>query len=127
MTPLYGIGLREVDYPDSTMLAAGPICRKSEDLIPLLKVFIGTNVYKLKLDEPVNLKNLRVFYQQSSDDIRASKVNGTMRAALMTAVKHFKELTGSATQVTYIFNLLILQYRNTKYHIKNSAMNRMCF
>jgi len=93
-----GIGLREKDYPD-TICTVGPLCRKAEDLTPFLKVLIGPNVTKLKLDEPVNLKNLKVFYQESSGDLRASKVNKTMRATLMKAVQHFKELTCSTTKV----------------------------
>ncbi|XP_018373287.1 PREDICTED: fatty-acid amide hydrolase 2 isoform X1 [Trachymyrmex cornetzi] len=98
LTPMAGIGLREKDYPD-TMCTVGPLCRKAEDLIPFLKILVGPNVTKLKLDEPVNLKNLKVFYQESSGDLRASKMNNTMRATLMRAVQHFRELTGSATKI----------------------------
>lgn len=98
LTPIAGIGLREKDYPD-TMCTVGPICRKAEDLAPFLKAVIGPNVTKLKLDEPVNLKTLKVFYQESSGDLRASKINSTMRVTLMKAVQHFRELTGSATKI----------------------------
>jgi len=98
LTPNGGIGFREKDYPD-TMCTVGPLCRKAEDLTPFLKVLIGPNVTKLKLDEPVNLKNLKVFYQESSGDLRASKVNNIMRATLMKAVQHFKELKCSTTKV----------------------------
>ncbi|XP_018314545.1 fatty-acid amide hydrolase 2 [Mycetomoellerius zeteki] len=98
LTPIAGVGLREKDYPD-TMCTVGPLCRKAEDLIPFLKVLVGPNVTKLKLDEPINLKNLKVFYQESSGDLRASKMNNIMRAALMKAVQHFRELTGSATKI----------------------------
>ncbi|XP_012527396.1 fatty-acid amide hydrolase 2 [Monomorium pharaonis] len=98
LTPMAGIGLREKDYPD-TIAAVGPLCRKTEDLTPFLKVLIGPNVTKLKLDEVVNVKNLKVFYQESSGDLKTSKVNRTMRATLMKAVLHFKELTGSATKI----------------------------
>ncbi|XP_011634730.1 fatty-acid amide hydrolase 2, partial [Pogonomyrmex barbatus] len=98
LTPMAGIGLRDKDYPD-TMATVGPLCKKAEDLIPFLKVLIGPNVFKLKLDEPVNLKNLKVFYQESSGDLRVSKVNKTMRATLLKAVQHFREITGSATKI----------------------------
>ncbi|XP_071564812.1 fatty-acid amide hydrolase 2 [Temnothorax nylanderi] len=98
LTPMAGIGLREKDYVD-TIAAVGPLCRKAEDLIPFMKVLVGPNVTKLKLDEPVNVKNLKVFYQESSGDLRTSSVNGTMRATLKKAVQHFKELTGSATKI----------------------------
>lgn len=115
VTPVYGIGLREKDYPD-TMVAVGPLCRKTEDLIPFMKVLVGPNASKLKLDVPVNVKNLRVFYQENSGDLRASKMSGTMRAALLKAVNHFKELTGSAQKVrVYKFRYLILQNKNYLY------------
>lgn len=108
MTPVAGIGLRENDYPD-TMVAAGPLCKKAEDLAPFLKVLIGPNVHKLKLDKPVNVKNLKVFYQESSGDLRASKINSTMQATLIKVVQHFRELTGSATKVgIYISHYMIL-------------------
>lgn len=98
LTPVAGIGLRENDYPD-TMVAAGPLCKKAEDLAPLLKVLISPNVHRLKLDEPVNVQNLKVFYQESSGDLRASKINRTMQATLIKVVQHFRKLTGSATKV----------------------------
>lgn len=98
LTPVAGIGLRENDYPD-TMVAAGPLCKKSEDLVPLLKILISPNVHRLRLDEPVNIANLKVFYQENSGDLRASKINRTMQATLLKVVQHFRELTGSATKV----------------------------
>ena len=98
MTPLRGVGLRSEDYPNS-MAEAGPMCKKAEDLTPLLKVLLGDNVTKLKLDEPVNFKNLNVFYQEGSGDLRASKVNHEMRVALVRAVEHFRELAGRVNKI----------------------------
>ncbi|XP_032663090.1 fatty-acid amide hydrolase 2 [Odontomachus brunneus] len=98
LTPMTGVGLREKDYPD-TMATAGPICKKAEDLTPHLKVLIGANVSMLKLDDPVNLENLKVFYQEYCSDLRVSKVNQSMRMTLKKAVRHFKSLTGSATMI----------------------------
>lgn len=98
LTTLKGVGLRQEDYPNS-MAETGPICKKVEDLIPLIKVIIGDKVSLLNLDAPVDLKNLNIFYQESSGDIRTSKVNGEMKAALLKAVQHFKEITGSALKI----------------------------
>lgn len=97
-TPLKGVGLRKKDYPNS-MAEVGPICKKAEDITPFLKILVGDNISKLKLDEPVDLKKLKVFYQIESGDIRASKVNQAMRSALRRAVEHFEELTKSATKI----------------------------
>lgn len=105
-----GIGLREKDYPD-TMATGGPICKKAEDLTPFLKVLIGANVSMLKLDDPVNLENLKVFYQECCNDLRVSEVNKSMRTTLKKAVKHFKSLTGSATMVIFYMSLLYILYR----------------
>ncbi|KAK2585700.1 hypothetical protein KPH14_010313 [Odynerus spinipes] len=98
MTPLKGIGLRKKDYPDS-MAEAGPICKRAEDLAPFLKVLVGDKISKLKLDEPVDLKSLNIFYQPESGDLRASKVNHAMRSALRRAVEHFQEITKSTTKI----------------------------
>lgn len=107
MTPVKGVGLRQDDYPNS-MAEAGPICKRAEDLIPFLKVLIGEKVSLLKLDTVVDLKNLNIFYQESSGDLRASKVNSDMKVALLKAVHHFKEITGSATKVNISFLKLII-------------------
>ncbi|XP_033184493.1 fatty-acid amide hydrolase 2 isoform X1 [Bombus vancouverensis nearcticus] len=98
LTPLKGIGLRKEDYPNS-MAGVGPMCKKAEDLVPILKVLVGEKISLLKLDAEVDIKCLNIFYQENSGDIRASKVNSEMRAALLKVVQHFKEITGSATKI----------------------------
>ncbi|XP_017790009.1 PREDICTED: fatty-acid amide hydrolase 2-like isoform X2 [Habropoda laboriosa] len=98
LTPLKGVGLRQKNRPNS-MAEAGPICKKAEDLVPLLKVLVGENLHLLDIDAVVDLKDLNIFYQESSGDIRASKVNSEMKAVLLKAVQYFKEMTGSATKI----------------------------
>lgn len=99
LTPLKGVGFRKVDYFEDTMAEAGPMCKKAEDLSPFLKVLIGEKVSALQLDAPVDIKKLKIFYQESSGDLRASKINSEMKTALLKAVYHFKEVTGSATKI----------------------------
>lgn len=82
------------------MAGVGPMCKKAEDLVPILKVLVGEKISLLKLDAEVDIKCLNIFYQENSGDIRASKVNSEMRAALLKVVQHFKEITGSATKVS---------------------------
>ena len=82
------------------MAEAGPICKKAEDLIPILKIIIGEKASLLNLDAEVDIRCLNIFYQESSGDIRTSTVNWEMRTALLKAVQHFKEITGSATKVS---------------------------
>lgn len=109
MTSLKGIGLRDKYYPAS-MAEAGLICKKAEDLAPLLKVLVGDKVSKLKLDEPVNLENLKIFYQIESGDLRASKVSHAMRIALRRAVVHFERITDSVTKVFILFYFILFLF-----------------
>lgn len=97
MISLKGIGLRKEVYPDS-MAEAGPLCKKAEDLELLLKIISGPFL-KHPLDSPVDIKKLNIFYQESSGDLRASKLSYATRNALAKAVKHLEQVTGSATKV----------------------------
>lgn len=99
MTSLKGIGLRKKDYEDS-MAEAGPLCKKAEDLELLTKVMSGTFL-KTSLDSSVNLKDLNIFYQESSGDLRASKLSSAASKALSKAVRHFEQVTGNATKVGF--------------------------
>lgn len=112
MTSLKGIGLRKKSYPDS-MAEVGPICKKAEDLIPLLKVLVGPKVTQLKLDEQVRLDKLRIYYQESSGELRLSRMSPEMRAAMHKVVDHFKGITGNATKVIGLPFLLLFWDENT--------------
>ena len=48
-----------------TFLSTGPMSRYAEDLIPLMKVLLKPNLEKtnlLQLDNPIDLRNLKVYY-----------------------------------------------------------------
>ncbi|KAJ3624711.1 hypothetical protein MTP99_018313 [Tenebrio molitor] len=47
----------------TSFLGIGPICRRAEDLLPLLKVIAGKNAPELRLDEPVDIKQIQFYYQ----------------------------------------------------------------
>ncbi|XP_017103387.2 fatty-acid amide hydrolase 2 [Drosophila bipectinata] len=44
------------------MLQMGPITRFARDMPILLQIMAGTNAHKLKIDEPVLLKDMKIFY-----------------------------------------------------------------
>lgn len=97
-TPLKGVGMRSVDFT-STMAEAGPICKRADDLIPLLKIIVSKTESRLKLDSPVDVKKLHIFYQEGSGDLRISMINAEMRDVFMKAVDYFRDLTGSAQKI----------------------------
>ncbi|XP_069505091.1 fatty-acid amide hydrolase 2 [Ambystoma mexicanum] len=52
--------------PQAEFQCTGPMCRYAEDLDPLLRVMAGTGINKLKLDQEVQLENIK-FYSMEHD------------------------------------------------------------
>ncbi|XP_011498813.1 PREDICTED: fatty-acid amide hydrolase 2-like [Ceratosolen solmsi marchali] len=98
MTSLKGIGMRQEEHLDS-MAEAGPLCKRAEDLELLMTIMSGSLLNK-PLNTPINLKNINVFYQESSGDIRASELSFETKNALKKATKYLEELCGSVTKMT---------------------------
>lgn len=48
-----------------SFLGLGPLCRRAEDLTPILKIIAQKNESKLRLDEPVDIKKIKFYYQES--------------------------------------------------------------
>lgn len=98
-TSIKGVNTIKEDYED-TLIEAGPMCKRAEDLLPLLKVISGKKLSNLKnIDSPVDVKKLNIFYQLSSGDLLTSKVSKTIESCLMKAVNHLKTVTGSANEI----------------------------
>lgn len=92
------------------MAEAGPLCKKAEDLELLLKIIAGPHL-RHSVDSSVDLRKLNIFYQENSGDMRASKLSYAAHNALMRAVKHLEQLTGSATKVSWRFLSLFITYK----------------
>ncbi|KAG5681223.1 hypothetical protein PVAND_010677 [Polypedilum vanderplanki] len=74
--------------PSST----GPMCRFASDLKPMMKVLVEDEyVDKLKLDKPVDLKKLKVYYQENDGGgFLVSPVDKDLQQALTKVVNYFK-------------------------------------
>jgi len=70
------------------LFGIGPMTRYACDMAPMLKVLAGTKVSKLRLDEPVDMKKLKVFYVEELGDPLAASCNADMLERLREAVKH---------------------------------------
>ncbi|KAG5898522.1 hypothetical protein JTB14_038474 [Gonioctena quinquepunctata] len=77
-----------------TMVNAGPLTKYAEDLAPLLKILVAENVNKLRLDDPVDLRKLEVYYILNPKDPFVSPSRDEMKTSLLRAVNHFQELLG---------------------------------
>lgn len=70
------------------LLGLGPMARYACDLAPMLRIMAGKNVAKLRLDEPVDLSKLKVFYVEDIGDALASRCNSDIIAGIRSAVGH---------------------------------------
>lgn len=73
------------------LLGLGPMCRYACDMAPLLKVLAGQKVDKLRLDEPVDLSKLKIFYVEDIGDPLASKCNADILKGIRDAIGHLVE------------------------------------
>ncbi|XP_071801466.1 fatty-acid amide hydrolase 2-like isoform X2 [Asterias amurensis] len=77
--PSPGVVLNSGQFPTAgkerdCMLGTGPMCRFAIDLEPMLRIMAGNyGLSKLKLDNPVDLRNLRYF--SIGDDVRLNLVS----------------------------------------------------
>lgn len=85
----------------------GPMCRRAEDLLPLLKVLVKKqNLSELNLDEPVDIKKLRYFYQENdTDGFLISKVSADIRECFKKFVVYMKKAHNIAPERVQIKRL----------------------
>lgn len=73
----------------------GPLCRYASDLKPALKVIAGKKAKLLKLDEPVDIRHLKYFYQFEDGERLVSPVDEDQTEAIKKVVKHFDKIASS--------------------------------
>lgn len=63
------------------MVSSGPIVRYAEDLAPLIKVLTGNKCAQLKLDEQIDISDIKIYYMGKNRDIFCSSIRGEMKNA----------------------------------------------
>lgn len=72
-------------------LSIGPMCRYAADLKPMLRIIADQNAKLLKLDEPVDLKQVKFFYQlNDGGGSLVSPVDMDIRDAMEKVMAHFR-------------------------------------
>ncbi|XP_046990282.1 fatty-acid amide hydrolase 2 isoform X1 [Schistocerca americana] len=100
LTPLKGLTFRTGEE-GQTMVTAGPMTKYACDLKPFLKVLLGGNVSRLRLDLKVNLKDLKVMYMEELNDPRTSFVTEDIKVALQRATDYFQEISHNIEKVKF--------------------------
>lgn len=85
--------------PLKEYLGLGPMSRYAADLLPMLRIIAGPNAAKLRLDEPVDIKKVRIFYQTSDGGgSLISPVDEDIANALERVVQHFESISEKRPQ-----------------------------
>lgn len=86
--------LNDVQFP--RFLSLGPLVRHAEDLYPALTVMADHNAHLMKLNEPVDVSRLRVFYMtESSDSAAFIKVDKCIKDKIKNAVEYLQNTCGA--------------------------------
>ncbi|XP_035221922.1 fatty-acid amide hydrolase 2-like isoform X2 [Stegodyphus dumicola] len=99
----------ESDDEYDVFVSTGPMCRYVQDLLLLVRV-LSDNDQRLKLDEKVNFRNVKVYYMEEVPGFLHSAIP-PVKAAIRKAAKHFEDEYGiTATKVNieelaYGFNI----------------------
>uniref|UniRef100_A0A336LYA9 CSON005017 protein n=1 Tax=Culicoides sonorensis TaxID=179676 RepID=A0A336LYA9_CULSO len=71
-------------------LVVGPMCRYAKDLYPLLQIMSGDNASKLRLDEPILTKDIKIYYREDvGDSISFMSIDTDIQHAMKRALDHF--------------------------------------
>ncbi|XP_038222594.1 fatty-acid amide hydrolase 2-like [Zerene cesonia] len=90
VTSSKGIFFRKV-HPEDTMFCLGFVSKHAEDLAPLTKVIAGDRAHELKLDADVDVKKLKFYYLESSNDCLMSPLRPEMKDLMNRVIKNVKD------------------------------------
>lgn len=89
-----------------SFLGVGPMSRFACDLKPMLKVLAGDKAKQLNLDEPVNLSNVKFFYQENDGgSYFVSPVDYDLRVAMDKVIRHLQVTLKAKPQRTKLTKL----------------------
>lgn len=109
--PSKGLVPNEGQYPiadgsDADLLSTGPMCRYSEDLLPLLKVYAGPKSSEANLDQHVDVRKLKFYYMEDDGgSLLVSNVDQELKDAQIKAVEYLKNTLGVSVEKVNIHEL----------------------
>ncbi|XP_077507588.1 fatty-acid amide hydrolase 2-A-like [Amblyomma americanum] len=83
----------------------GPLARFSEDLALLLKILAGGAAHRLKLDEQVDLKAVRVYFTETEGSHCFSRVTAEVRRVVKKVVSRLREAHGMEVRRLHVAGL----------------------
>lgn len=97
---------KPISEEQEIFLGIGPMCRYATDLKPILRIIADQNAKKLRLDESVDLKQVRFFYQQNDGGgLLVSPVDLDIRDAMEKVMAHFRSTVKSEVRKVHLDKL----------------------
>lgn len=91
ITSTSGVWPEKITAAESFALSIGPMCRFACDLKPMLQIMAGDRAKDLALDKPVNLSELRYFYQENDGNANFSlPIDSDIRGAMDQVMQHIQ-------------------------------------
>jgi len=81
------------------LLSYGPMTRYASDIKPVLKVFLNENVSKLKLDEKVDIRQLKVYVMYEIKEPTYTPVNSEIKNSINKVANHLQSLGATVKEV----------------------------
>ncbi|CAH1971076.1 unnamed protein product [Acanthoscelides obtectus] len=92
VVPNHGQYPEPVTEEQNSFLGLGPMCRHAEDLAPILKIISGKKSEGLRLDENVDIKKIRWFYQDAdAGSFFVSPVSPEIRELFEKIARHLEK------------------------------------
>lgn len=73
------------------LLGLGPMTRYAKDMKPMLKLLAADKADKLRLDEPVDLKKIKIYYIDDLGDPLAKTCDSDILDGIHKAIEHLKQ------------------------------------
>lgn len=112
--PTTGIGSLKGHYPlptdpeQKSYLTIGPMSRFATDLLPMFKVMARSHIDELKLDQPVDITQLKFYYMEDdTGSLLISPVDNEIKQGIQKIVSYLKKNHGIVAQKV---NLKKLRY-----------------
>ncbi|CAH2092618.1 unnamed protein product [Euphydryas editha] len=86
---------------EESMFSLGFISRYVEDLAPLTSVIAGDKADLLKLDKQIDIKNIKFYYLDSSNDCLVSPLRPEMKEAMQRVICKINENLNTSVQPYY--------------------------
>ncbi|KAK5641912.1 hypothetical protein RI129_010459 [Pyrocoelia pectoralis] len=94
VVPITGQYPPAVSDKQKRMLAVGPMCRHATDMLPILKTILHKSaIDKLKLNEKVDIKDIKIYYQDSdTNSVMVSRISPDIKNLFHKIHLHFHKI-----------------------------------